>query len=339
MTTTSRCPILDRKSYLDGPIPVRVAIREQMSLLMERFHERYRQDMRNGILTPDQENTKYAATVDSGAHMAGCRPCRLLYEEAIHRRMEGQLHVAHRDNTFADPTTSFDFECESLAPDWHIGKLNSLKWDEMNAMNPPDALLAPTSREMAQLRGFRWDINQRPSRIWISNFRDDDTFHRRQNGNVITVVMVPLDVWWEDVTDDHGNIVCKLDGSPLQRLREESWRWCVVQCEMVTWVLNTPDDLRRFQRKTGLKAKAKKGYRRDVLTPLDKLPRDYLDLDEARDHARWWYGEQDDLDDAWYRERPIYDPDVLYNARVEVMPEAAFTQIRGPVVAFDDDDD
>ena len=335
MTQPSTSPILDRKGYLDGPLPDRVVIRENLQRLTEVIHERFRADFRRGIVMPNQERRKDALVSDHGDHLLRCRECQQLLVEA---QAETPVYV-HRDNTFADQTTSFDFEAVQLDPKWMMDKLNSLKWDEMKAAEGPDGPLAPTSREAAQLRGFIWDINQRPSRVWISNFRDDDTFHRRRNGNVIIVVSVPLGRKLVTQRDGEDNPITNRNGDLVKIWVDTDWYWAVVQCEEVTWMLQTVKDLRRFQARTGLRAKARKGYRRTVLTPLERLDHWYQDLDAARDDAWRWYRECDDLDDAAYRERPIFDPDVLYNARIESFPEAALPQIRGRVYVPKDDEE
>jgi hypothetical protein len=280
MSTTTASPILDRKSYLDGPVPVRVQIREGLADLARKLdHSRFEVEFRAGHVNRDNVQ-----------HLKACDSCRQLLIDA-----QTMPTFEHRDNTFADHTTSFDFEAVAVGPKFRMRYLNALKWDEMNRID--GKLQPPTSRAMARARGFLWDFTQRQSRTWISAYRDDETFLRRQNGNVIIVVMVPRTV------DEEGE-----------------WRWVVVQCREEQYSLQTADDLRRFEALTTIRAKASKDAKpRTVLHPLERLQRTYLDLDEARDDAQRWYWECDDLDDYTQQAYPM-DPDVLYRATVTSHP-------------------
>jgi hypothetical protein len=178
-----------------------------------------------------------------------------------------------RDNTFAAPAYRLEFEARLLPANWRSTYINALDWEQSDPK-----------------RG-----------VYVSLHRDDETFLRRQNGQVVIVVHVPRDP--ED-----------LDGG--------GWRWAAVLCDEEWFAMNTPRHVRRFHTWTGMPARM--GRSRRVLCASERLDRTWHvdDLDEARDDAWRWFRELEDIDQAFQREVPM-SPDVLYRAAIHAEAEGA----------------
>lgn len=163
---------------------------------------------------------------------------------------------------------------------------------------------------------------------FVSEYRDDETFHRLSNGQVILLALLPR----RTATDGKGRTV----GAP-----DTEWRWTVVLCDEVVFPLDTAAAVKRLQRLTGITASTKRGGSRRVMMASERLYRTWheSDLDDARDDAYRWFREMELLDEAamdrggqYTRlgrfERPM-DSDVIQ--RVVESQQAAFDEPVGTI--------